>query len=257
MLVRVSRIRRIAGVLAVPALLFFVTADAQSTRQRLDDLEARLARLERILQNSQTNQTQMLGRLSELQTENQELRNQLETLQFESGKSGDRERELYMDLDTRLQAVEARGSAPGAVAGGAAGAGAAAAGGGNDQQAYQLALGLLREGRYAEAEAAFSAFLGDYPYSDLRDNAQYWQAEALYVTKKFNNALVGFQKVITDYPQSRKLPDAWLKVGYCNFELARWDDARKALATAARQFPDTSAGKLAQERLAKMDAGGL
>ena len=141
----------------MPALLFFVTADAQSTRERLDNLEARLARLERLLQNSQSNQTQMLGQMNELQAENQELRNQLETLQFESGKSGDRERELYMDLDSRLEALESRGAAaPGAAAAGGAAA-ASAAGSGNDQQDYQRAFGMLREGRYAEAEAAFLA----------------------------------------------------------------------------------------------------
>lgn len=237
------------GALLIATLLFFVSAHAQSTKQRISDLENRLTRLERILQNSQANQTDMLGRVNELQAENQELRNQLETLQFQSGKSGDRERELYIDLDTRLQALEA-GQATAAT-------GSVAGGGGNDQQAYQLAFGMLREGRYDEAGKAFTSFLANYPDSQLRDNAQYWLAETYYVGKQFNDALEGFQTVVTDYPQSRKLPDAWLKIGYCNFELARWGDARAALATAARQYPETTAGKLAQERLDKMDASGL
>jgi len=66
--------------------------------------------------------------------------------------------------------------------------------------------------------------------------------------------LTAFQGLVDKYPQSRKLPDALLKVGYCNYELARWDQAKKVLSEVVAKFSDTPAGRLAQQRLDKLAA---
>ena len=66
-----------------------------------------------------------------------------------------------------------------------------------------------------------------YPDSPLADNAQYWLGEAYYVNKSFPEALAAFQRVVDKYPQSRKLPDAMLKIGYCDYELKQWQAARR------------------------------
>ncbi|MGI9292260.1 MAG: tol-pal system protein YbgF [Gammaproteobacteria bacterium] len=237
------RIKPAVPILVVSlAVLTVSQAMAQSTRSRVETLEQKVNELERLLQNGQTLQTEMLQTIQNLQKENQELRNQLDTLEFESERSADRQRNLYIDLDGRLQELEsgaAQTTAP--ATGGAAGA--------DDNSAYQAAFDELKAGNYEEAGAGFTAFLAAYEDSELRDNAQYWLAETLYVRKDFDAALKGFQRVIADYPASRKLPDAWLKIGYCNFELDKMGDARQALTTVIRQFPDSTAARLAQERL--------
>lgn len=240
---------------------------AQSTSERLQLIEQRLSRLERIVDNNDSGTT-MLKRIQELQTENQALRNEIETLQFETVQSADRERQLYLDLDQRLQALEAGGGAPatdaaasgvGSFAGGAGAGNNATAPGvsaGSDQDAYAAAFDALKQGRYQEAEAGFQRFLEAYPGSELRDNAEYWLAETYYVTEDFPRALSGFQNVINNYPASRKIPDAWLKIGYCNYELQKWDDARQALTIAESRFPESTAAKLASQRLEQMRAEG-
>jgi TolA-binding protein len=58
--------------------------------------------------------------------------------------------------------------------------------------------------------------------------------------------------VVDKYPQSRKLPDALLKIGYCNYELKRWEAAKDALSQVASSYPDVPAGHLAKQRLEKM-----
>jgi len=45
------------------------------------------------------------------------------------------------------------------------------------------------------------------------------------------------------------LPDALLKIGYCNYELDRFDEARQALEQVTRLYPDTTASRLAAQRL--------
>jgi TolA-binding protein len=59
--------------------------------------------------------------------------------------------------------------------------------------------------------------------------------------------------VINDYPRSRKIPDALLKIGYSNYELERWEAARGALSRVQAEYPDTTAARLAEQRLTRMD----
>ena len=90
----------------------------------------------------------------------------------------------------------------------------------------------------------------------MRGNAQYWLGETYYVTKDFETALGNFQTVVTDYGTTRKVPDAWLKIGYCNYELQRWDAARTALNTVVTRYGDSTAAKLAEQRLEQMRKEG-
>lgn len=251
----VSNKTQLSIALGLPILLLLSPVQAQSTKQRLGTLEQQVFRLERILENNQEIQTDMLRRIQTLQSENQELRNEIETLQFESNRSVDRQRELYIDLDHRLQGLEAGTATSAGLA--ASGEGAPPGSSGlADREAYQLAFDQLKQGNYQKAGSEFTTFLATYTVSELRDNAQYWLAETNYVTKKFELALDGFQQVITQYPASRKIPDAWLKVGYCNYELEQWADARQALNTVSVQYPESTAARLAKERLVMMDGRG-
>jgi tol-pal system protein YbgF len=224
---------------------------AQSTRDRITTLETSVGRLQRLLENNQVMQTDLLRRLNELQSENQSLRDDIDRLQFGSTQNADRQRQLYLDLDQRIQAMEAGGGAAAAVA--VEGGQPATV---SDEQSYQAAFELLKAGQYAEAQAAFGAFLSNYPDSTMRGNAQYWLAETYYVTKSFETAVGHFRTVINDYPTTRKVPDAWLKLGYCNFELQRWDDARLALNTVVARYADSTAARLAEQRLAEMQKLG-
>jgi TolA-binding protein len=53
------------------------------------------------------------------------------------------------------------------------------------------------------------------------------------------------------------VPDALLKMGYCNYELERWNDARAALARVQADYPETTAARLAEQRLKRMDSEGV
>jgi tol-pal system protein YbgF len=231
---------------------------------KLTDLEARLIRIERVVDNESL--TQLAGEVSQLQSETQQLRGDIETMRFESQNAADRQQALYVDLDSRLQGLEAnqtatleqaRAAAQQAEAFASAQAAAAAAAPpprpvGSDQDNYNAAFDLIQARRYPEAATAFSGFLESFPDSPLADNAQYWLAETFYVQRQFQEALPQFERVIDAYPQSAKLPDALLKIGYCNFELKRWDEARTALEQVSRQFPGTTAARLAVQRLERL-----
>jgi tol-pal system protein YbgF len=230
---------------------------------KMTDLEARLIRIERVFENQSL--MELSSQLSQLQADAQALRGDIETLRFESENSGNRQRQLYVDVDQRLQALEQgrpRSTEPPPVAvmdpseAQGASAGGAAAGrpavSGSDQDNYQAAFDLLKNGQYTQSAEAFRQFLTVFPSSPLADNAQYWLAETYYVQRQFTMALPAFEIVVDDYPNSIKLPDALLKIGFCNYELKQWAPARTALERVVREFPDTTAARLATQRLERM-----
>ncbi len=225
---------------------------------KLDDLERRLAAIERVLANGSLIDLTM--QTDELQRQASELQGRTESLEHQAEGSTNRQRELYEDLDMRIQNLERRtrgSSGPVSVLdGGSLAPGQLPVPGGSDRDNYQAAFELLKEQRYEPAAMAFQQFLVSYPDSQLADNAQYWLAESYYVTQKYDEALGEFEIVINNYSRSRKVPDALLKVGYCNYELKRWNAARSALGRVQAEYPDTTAARLAEQRIKRMDTDG-
>ena len=46
-------------------------------------------------------------------------------------------------------------------------------------------------------------------------------------------------------------------MGYCNYELEQWAEARDALTRVQDEFPETTAARLAGQRLERMEEEGV
>ncbi|NOX70704.1 MAG: tol-pal system protein YbgF [Gammaproteobacteria bacterium] len=225
---------------------------------RLDELDQRIEALERILANGSL--VDLTLQMDELQRQSADLQGRTEDLEHQSVGTAERQRDIYTDLDNRIQDLERNlrqaVKAVSVIDGGQLAPGELPVPGGTDRDNYQAAFELLKEQRYEPAAMAFRQFLVTYPDSQLADNAQYWLAESYYVTDQFNDALEQFSIVINKYPRSRKVPDALLKMGYCSYELEHWEDAREALSRVQSEYPDTTAARLAEQRLKRMTDEG-
>ena len=210
--------------------------------------------IERVVQNQSL--VSLTQQVSSMERRDDEIQGRIEELEHNSETTADRQRQLYADLDARIQELEAT-SSPGVMEGGTLSPGQLPLPGGSDRDNYQAAFELLKEQRYEPATMAFEQFLVTFPNSELADNAQYWLAESHYVTQMFDVALAEFGVVVTRFPQSRKVPDALLKMGYCNYELKQWDAARTSLKRVQVEFPETTAARLAGQRLERMDEEGV
>lgn len=225
---------------------------------KLDELDRRLASIERIVENQSL--VELSQQVSSLERGMAELQGNSETIAYEASITGARQRELYADLDARIQSLEVSLSAQSNVSvlnGGTLAPGELPVPGGSDRDNYQAAFELLKEERYDMAATAFSQYLVTFPESELADNAQYWLAESFYAANEFEKALGAFEVVMSEYPLSRKVPDALLKIGYCNYSLQRWDAARVTLTKVQEDYPETTAARLAGQYLKRMETEGV
>lgn len=226
---------------------------------RVRQLEAQVDRLNQVFKNQSLEG--LSQRIDGLQDQLQQLRGEVEVLQHDTELNKKQQRDLYQDIDKRLQKLEmglSAASAPPAVTLQAPPATTAAAtpGGGADDAAYQKSFNLLKQGRFSDAIKGFKAFEKQFPQSSLASNAQFWTGEAYYQMSDFETALAAFKKVLKEYPKSNKVPDATLKIGLCQYELQQWQSARQTLTSVVQNFPNTSAANQATQRLQRMQDEG-
>jgi tol-pal system protein YbgF len=260
----------VAGAIA-SATLFASVAPAQDRLSLAD----RVARLE---QQNQANSgtTQLVNQVNDLQQQVAQLQGQIEELQHQNQQLQDSQKAQYADMDSRLGRIEKGGAPAGQPAAAAPGppqpapaagapqqaaapAPAASTGGNNpgaaspaEQAAYDAAFKSLRAGDYVTASRGFRDFLVKYPDSPLAPNAYYWLGESYYVTMNYQVAIEAFQRLVKNYPQSDKVSDGLLKVGYCQIELKQQDAAIATLKQVTTKYPGTKAAGLAQERLRRL-----
>lgn len=243
------------------ATLFASLLIASASAQAAEDVElaARVERLERAIESQRS--VEMFRRLETLQQELQRLRGSVDEMNHSIEGIKRRQRDLYLDIDRRLAALEGRNSdgqqdtaaAPAAVPSADSGVSA------DDRQEladYQAAFEILRNRRYDDAIVAFKTYIEKYPSGKYIANARYWLGEANYVSRRFPVAIEELNKVLSDYPQSNKVPDALLKIGFSYYEMQQWAEARASLQRLVDKYPSTTAANLAQKRLDSMDKDG-
>lgn len=235
---------------------------ADDSLENLNDKQ-RIQRLERMMDSDvlrEQRQTMM-----SLREETAALREQIEQQEYELESMKQRQRNLYLDMDRRINSVEVGGRStakttaplpPPNTSTGKVAVPVVVAGDNDGQEAYSKAFELLKEGQYEQSIKLFEAFKTNYPNSKYADNVQYWLGEANYVSRDYKKALTEFQQLIAQYPESPKNPGARLKIGYVYFELKNWSAASEALQQVISLYPDTTVAKKANERLQRMKREG-
>ena len=117
---------------------------------------------------------------------------------------------------------------------------------------YQKAFNLLKRSEYEQAIKSFENFLLNYPASKYSDNAQYWLAEAYYVTQRYDEAIKEYNKLVSLYPESQKVTHSLLKMGYSYLELGQIEEGKEVLTTLKDHYPGTTAARLAEDRLRQL-----
>ncbi|MBF0202446.1 MAG: tetratricopeptide repeat protein, partial [Desulfamplus sp.] len=87
----------------------------------------------------------------------------------------------------------------------------------------------------------------------LAVNALYWMGECRYSLQDYTGAVSVFKGLVEKYPRGIKVPDALLKIAYSHLSLDDTDRALHYLKNLVKQYPFSSAGEKAAERLKEIN----
>jgi tol-pal system protein YbgF len=224
------------------------SSEPDPTIVKLNDIDERLGRVERVVNNQSL--LQLSQRIDVLEAQLREMRGSLEELQNSNELLRKQQRDLYADLDRRLTALQGSAAAGAAgTLGGVANSGSSGSDAGGEQAAYNRAFDALKSNDFTSAITRFKDFLRNYPQSSLAANAEYWLGEAYYVTRDFDSAAATFRAVGEQYPKSAKVPDALVKLGLTQIDQKKLTDAHATLTQVVQRYPGSDAAKLAATRL--------
>lgn len=228
-------------------------------RQQQELIAERLGKVEDALKNQPV--LGLVAQIEALREELRQLRGQIEVVSNNIDMAAKRQRDMYVDLDTRLRRLEqpAAGVAPppaGAAAPAAAGsvapATAAVPATADESRVYEAAQNQRRNGNYQGAIIAFQNFIAQYPRSTLAPRAQYWIGDSRFNLRDFKNAIADQQRLIGTYPDSPSVPDALLNIASSQVELGDTAAARKTMDGLVERYPASEAAEKAKRRLATL-----
>jgi len=108
----------------------------------------------------------------------------------------------------------------------------------NPEEIYQRAYNILSKGNYEAAEAAFSAFIKDYPDHNLTSNAYYWLGQTFFVRQNYQKAAATFAAGYIKLPTGSKAADQLFKLGISLNLLNKNTDACATFKKLDKEFPE-------------------
>ena len=121
-----------------------------------------------------------------------------------------------------------------------------------EKRDFDAALARFREGKFAETQTLFSAFLKQYPGSGYQHSVRFWLGNAQYATRDYKDAIQNFRALLAAAPQHARAPEAALSIANCQIELKETRGARKTLEDLMRAYPQSEAAVAAKERLSRL-----
>jgi len=232
------------------------------------EVDARLNKVEEALKSQAL--LELFTQIEALKLEMNKLRGQIEVLNNSVENTGKRQRDMYLDLDTRVRRFEQQGgpvAAPdapavpaptGAAATSqpAATAAVATVDSGAETRVYEAAQSQRRMGNYQGAIVAFQNFIKQYPKSSLAPRAQYWIGDSYFNLRDFKLAIGSQQALLKTYPDSPTVPDSLLNIASSQLEMGETVSGRKTLEELLAKFPISEAAEKAKRRIAALNAPG-
>ena len=219
----------------------------QQVQQQDRAIEERLAKLEQGVNANASRDAilELAGQLDGLRGELAKMRGQIEVLANQAEVAERRQKDLYLDIDTRLRKLEqAREQAAQQPSTAEAEPSAA------ETRAYQAARDQFKLGNYSLAVAAMQGFLVTYPSSKLAPNAQYWIGMAHSGQRNYKEAIAAQRKLLAAWPDSDKAPDAMLSIASAQETMGDRKSAQRTLEELIARFPSSSSAAAAKQRLA-------
>ncbi|MCP4989477.1 MAG: tol-pal system protein YbgF [Colwellia sp.] len=245
----------VSALAVAKAPVIEVNANATGTSA----LTEQLTTLSRKLDSRNRAQVNIQRQLDLLQSEVNELRGVTELHTHQLSQVLDRQRELYKEIDRRVNEVlEATSKRVSVTTVPNTNNNAASNASGysdnlTENEAYDRALNLvLKDKRYQQAILEFKAFNKSFPQSSYAPNAHYWLGQLLFNQGALVEANKEFLIVVEKHKESSKRPDALLKLATVAQKQKLIDEAKVIYQQLLKEYPKSTAAKLAKPRLAAL-----
>lgn len=121
-----------------------------------------------------------------------------------------------------------------------------------EKRDFDAAMDALRKSQFDASTTAFTAFLRRYPSSGYTASALYWQGNAQYASRAYKDAVATHQRMVTEFPQHPRTPEAMLALANSQVELKDTKSARRTLEDVVKKYPQSEAAVAARERLTRL-----
>ncbi|WP_028357588.1 tol-pal system protein YbgF [Brackiella oedipodis] len=119
----------------------------------------------------------------------------------------------------------------------------------DQQDDYDAALDLFRQGNYSESAQALHEFVSRYPNTPLTSSAMFYEGSSRYASRDFGGAINTLNQMISRYPKDEKAGDAMLVIAGSQLEQNDIAASKTTLKNIIAKYPNSPASDTAQERL--------
>jgi len=242
-------------------------------RKQIQILEKRVRSLEESLNKSLSDNKQQVKSMLDLQSQIELLNNEIRKLRGQNEEMAHglrdaekRQKDFYVDLDTRVRHLESAEEAAKIAAEKAAKEAAekptretssviAPAGvedpsdPGPENRAYESAYAVYKGGNHASAEKALLGFIQRYPDSVYVPRASFLLGKSMFEQKKYKEALTSYQGLLKDYPYTPKAAEAMYDIAACQRALKSTSASRKTLKKLIQEYPASEFAGKAKKQL--------
>tara|TARA_Y100000758_G_C15676036_1_gene283980 strand:+ start:28 stop:507 length:480 start_codon:yes stop_codon:yes gene_type:complete len=107
------------------------------------------------------------------------------------------------------------------------------------REKYIESLEAYQNGNWDVSIEGFSYLLMLNGQNELADNCQYWIGEIYYKMKQYHKAILEFNKVDIDFPDSDKIDDSIYQLANCYLKLGNKDQAEEYLLLLIDRYQDS------------------
>jgi tol-pal system protein YbgF len=122
---------------------------------------------------------------------------------------------------------------------------------------YRQAIMLFGRGKHADARRAVQSVFDSESSGDLADNAlfwigEFWIGETYYATADYTNAVRYYMRVVNDFSDQNKAPDALFKIALAQARTGDLALARRTLEQVIERYPYSSTASSAKAELQRI-----
>ena len=214
--------------------------------QKIAELRAQAQKMDERLVQAEAASKQsivLLNQIEKMREDMAALQGKIEVLQFNLDEAVKRQKDLYLDLDTRVRNIELAKQQSAQAEEKARSEQKAV-----EQKQLDAAIQLVRSGKNKEGVAALAKYLKENPKTPRRAEAVYWMGAGYAAQKNYKAANQAFAVAAKSVDDPRA-PDALL--GLASIAVAQKDKkkARRYLVQIVEKYPQSEAAATAKKAL--------